>query len=75
MRSLEPAVFPIGPDLLFDRSVRDSHATVEDPTGEVLFSPKFGGDVQPDSAPRKLAGADQQVAGGRNLAGLIGNMM
>ena len=41
MKSLEPAVFPIGPDLLFDRSVRDSHATVEDPTGEVLFSPKI----------------------------------
>ena len=41
VKSLEPAVFPIGPDLLFDRSVRDSHATVEDPTGAVLFSPKI----------------------------------
>ena len=41
MQDLVPAVFEIGPDLLFDRSLRDSHANVERPTGEVLFSPRI----------------------------------
>ena len=41
MTSVQPALFPIGPDLQFDRSIRDSHANVDEPTGVVLFSPKI----------------------------------
>ena len=37
--TLKPAIFPIGPDLIYDRSVRDSLANVVEFRGQVLFSP------------------------------------
>ena len=60
----------------------DSQRVGDNLPTEVLFSPKFGGggamDSAPDSAPpRKQAesGGAPPQSSGRNLAGLIGNMV
>ena len=38
-KNLQPGIYQIGPDLIYDRSIRNSMSELAEVTGEVVFSP------------------------------------
>ena len=39
LNELVPGIYPLGPDLIYDKSMRDALSTLAVSNGEVLFSP------------------------------------